>query len=43
MKTQQHKLREMLEKYGFTIVQEEVKVMTSEKEVHKFSLFVVKK
>jgi superfamily II DNA or RNA helicase/ferric iron reductase protein FhuF len=37
----QHKLRDMLERHGFTIVQEEVK--TSDKEVHKFSLFVIKK
>jgi superfamily II DNA or RNA helicase len=37
----QHKLRDMLERHGFTIVQEEVKI--SDKEVHKFSLFVIKK
>ena len=37
----QNKLRDMLERHGFTIVQEEV--MTEDQQVHKFSLFVVKK
>ena len=41
--TGQHRLHDTLERNGFTIVQEEVKVMTSENEVHKFSLFVAKK
>ena len=39
--TGQHRLRDTLEKHGFTIVQEEV--ITEEQQVHKFSLFVAKK
>ena len=39
--TGQHRLRDTLEKHGFTIVQEQV--MTEEQQVHKFSLFVAKK
>jgi hypothetical protein len=39
----QCKLHNMLERHGFTIVYEEFKVLTSENEVHKFGLFVVKK
>jgi hypothetical protein len=39
--TGQHRLRDTLVCHGFTIVQEHV--MTEEQQVHKFSLFVVKK
>ena len=39
--TGQHRLRDTLKKYGFTIVQEEV--MTEDQQTHKFSLFVAKK
>jgi len=41
--TGQQRLRDTLVRHGFTIVQEEVKVMTEEQQVHKFSLFVAKK
>jgi len=39
--TGQHRLRDTLEKHGFTIVQEEV--MTEEQQVHKFSLWLKNK
>lgn len=41
--TGQHRLCEMLKRHRFTIIQEEVKDMTDKQQVHKFSLFVVKK
>ena len=41
--TGKHRLCDLIERHGFTVEREEVKLMTDEQQVHKFSLFVVKK